>query len=225
MTNLKLYTVLSWSLFSSLFRLNIETIKRFNFRHSALFCRHVLQAECHWRVNYVYAFSPLYFFPSLSLFFLPLSPDACKRADARSCVCVCVCVCKRTCAGFVFLLNIPLMLLFIYLFLFLRRPFLCGWGCSGLGARCSECHPSARSRSDGWTGDLGCRRRISSELETRSRIFFVFKNKRRGSVTRRASSSSPTCLAEHQCASHVKQLFHLQPGGVPLLWFPNDKLL
>lgn len=45
---------------------------------------------------------------------------------------------------------------------------------------------------------------------------------RRHGVTRRASASSLPCLAEHQRASHVKQLFHLWPGGIALLWFPND---
>lgn len=45
---------------------------------------------------------------------------------------------------------------------------------------------------------------------------------RRCSVTRRASASSPPCLAEYQCASHVKQLFHLWPGGIAFLWLPND---
>lgn len=98
-----------------------QTIKRSNFHHSSLFCLDFLQAECHWRVNYVCAFSPLYFFPPPPF---SLSPDVCERANA--CLCVCVCACKRTCAGFVFLLNIPLMLLFIYLFLCLRRPFLGG---------------------------------------------------------------------------------------------------
>lgn len=96
-----------------------RTIKRSNFRHSALFCLDFLQAECHRRVNYVYAFTPLYFFPPPPF---SLSPDVCERANVR----LCVCVCKRTCAGFVFLLNIPLMLLFIYLFLCLQRPFLGG---------------------------------------------------------------------------------------------------
>lgn len=43
---------------------------------------------------------------------------------------------------------------------------------------------------------------------------------RRRSVA--ASVSSPPCLAEYQCASHVKQLFHLWPGGIVLLWFPDD---
>ena len=41
---------------------------------------------------------------------------------------------------------------------------------------------------------------------------------RRRSVTRRASASPPPCLAEYQCASHVKQLFHLWPGGIALLF-------
>lgn len=43
---------------------------------------------------------------------------------------------------------------------------------------------------------------------------------RRRSVTRRASASSPPCL--YRCASHVKQLFHLWPWNVVLLWFLSD---
>lgn len=43
---------------------------------------------------------------------------------------------------------------------------------------------------------------------------------RRRSVTGRASASSPPCL--YQCASHVKQLFHLWPWNAVLLWFLND---
>jgi len=68
-----------------------RTIKHSNFHHSALFCLDFLQAECHWRVNYVYAFSPLYFFPPPPF---SLSPDVCERANA--CLCVCVCVCLQT---------------------------------------------------------------------------------------------------------------------------------
>lgn len=62
-----------------------RTIKCSNFRHSALFCLDFLQAECHWRVNYVYVLSPLYFSPSFSL-------TGCvrERADARLCECVCL---------------------------------------------------------------------------------------------------------------------------------------
>lgn len=119
--NLKLYTVFGLIFVFKPVQREYRTIKRSNFHHSALFCLDFLQAECHWRVNYVYAFSPLYFFPPPPF---SLLPDVCERANV--CLCVCVCVCKRTCAGFVFLLNIPLMLLFIYLFLCLRRPFLGG---------------------------------------------------------------------------------------------------
>lgn len=63
-----------------------RTIKRSNFRHSALFCLDFLQAECHRRVNYVYAFTPLYFFPSASLFSLA----GCVRESQCAPLCVCL---------------------------------------------------------------------------------------------------------------------------------------
>lgn len=73
-----------------------RTIKRSNFRHSALFCLDFLQAECHRRVNYVYAFTPLYFFPPPPF---SLSPDMCERANVRLCVCLQTNVC-RLCFSF-----------------------------------------------------------------------------------------------------------------------------
>lgn len=61
------------------FLLNIEPSIALNFHHSALFCLDFLRAECHWRVNYVYAFSPLYF-----------SPPPPFSLPCRMCACVCL---------------------------------------------------------------------------------------------------------------------------------------
>lgn len=65
------------------------------FFHSALFCLGFLQARCHRRVNYMYAFSPLYFSPSVCFFSLA----GCVRESRCTPLCVYVCVCERTCAG------------------------------------------------------------------------------------------------------------------------------
>lgn len=99
------------------FQPEYQTIKHSNFCHSALFCLDFLQAECHWRVNYVYAFSPLYFFPPPPC---SLSPDVCKRANACWCECVCLQtnVC-RLCFSFEHLFDVA-----VYLFISLPAKAL-----------------------------------------------------------------------------------------------------
>lgn len=99
------------------FQPEYQTIKHSNFCHSALFCLDFLQAECHWRVNYVYAFSPLYFFPPPPF---SLSPDVCERANACWCECVCLQtnVC-RLCFSFEHLFDVA-----VYLFISLPAKAL-----------------------------------------------------------------------------------------------------
>lgn len=81
------------------------------FSHSALFCLGFLRARCHRRVNYMYAFSPLYFSPSACLFSLA----GYVRESRCTPLCVYVCVCERTCAGLVSLwTSLWCRCLFIY---------------------------------------------------------------------------------------------------------------
>lgn len=112
--NEKPETVYSFGLIF-VFQPEYRAFKHSNFCHSALFCLDFLQAECHWRVNYVYAFSPLYFsaLPPFSL-----SPDVCERANARWCVCLQTNVC-RLCFSFEHLFDVA-----VYLFISLPAKAL-----------------------------------------------------------------------------------------------------
>lgn len=192
------------------------TIKYSNFRHSALFCLDFLQAQCHWRVNYVYALSPLYFFPSTSLFSLVKCVWESQCAVVRVCVCVFVFANERVQALFFFWTSLWCCCLFIY-FSASKGPFsavraTADWARVALSA----IHQRGASLTD---EPMTSAPYSTSAWSWSCAGGFLFL--RRRSVTRRASASSPTCLAQYQCASHVKQLFHLWPGGTALLWFPS----
>ncbi len=206
-----LYTVLDLIFVFESIQREYRTIKRSNFCHSALFCLDFLQAECHWRVNYVYAFTPLYFFSPPPPF--SLSPDVCERANAR----LCVFANERVQALFFFWTSLWCCCLFIY-FSACEGPFsavraTADWARVALSA----IHQRGASLTDEPVTSAPYSTSAWSWSCARGFLFL-----RRRSVTRRASASSPPCLAEYQCASHVKQLFHLWPGGIALLWFLDD---
>lgn len=108
------------------FRALIPNHQMLQFSLSALLCLGFLRARCHRRVNYMYAFSPLYSPPPTPTPRLPfLSRRMCAREPVHAVVCLRVCLRTNVCRlGFP--LNIPLMSLFIYLFPRLWRPF---FGC------------------------------------------------------------------------------------------------
>lgn len=170
-----------------------RTIKYSNFRHSALFCLDFLQAECHWRVNYVYVLSPLYFFPPPPF---SLSPDVCERANTR--LCECVCLHERAQALFFFWTSLWCCCLFIY-FSACKGPFsavraTADWARVALSA----IHQRGASLTD---EPMTSAPYSTSAWSCSSARGFLFL--RRHSVTRRASASSPTCLAQHQCVHHM----------------------
>lgn len=145
-----------------------------------------------------------------------LSCRMCAREPMRACVCVFAN--ERVQALFFFWTSLWCCCLFIY-FSACEGPFsavraTADWARVALSAihqrgasLTDEPVTSAPYSTSAW----------SSELR-----WGIFLFLRRCSVTRRASASSPPCLAEYQCASHVKQLFHLWPGGIAFLWFPDD---
>lgn len=146
-----------------------------------------------------------------------LSRRMCAREPMRAGVCVCVFANERVQALFFFWTSLWCCCLFIY-FSACEGPFsavraTADWARVALSA----IHQRGASLTDEPVTSAPC---STSAWSWSCAGGFLFL--RRRSVTRRASASSPPCLAEYQCASHVKQRFHLWPGGTALLWFPND---
>lgn len=146
-----------------------------------------------------------------------LSRRMCAREPMRACVCVCVLANERVQALFFFWTSLWCCCLFIY-FSACEGPFsavraTADWARVALSA----IHQRGTSLTD---EPVTSAPYSTSAWSWSCAGGFLFL--RRCSVTRKASASSPPCLAEYQCASHVKQLFHLWPGGIALLWFPND---
>lgn len=142
-----------------------QTIKRSNFRQSALFCLDFLQTECHWRVNYVYA-SVLCIF-SLRLSFL--SRRMCARAGVRF---VCVFANERVQALFFFWTSLWCCCLFIY-FSACEGPFSAvratvDWACVALSA----IHQRGASLTDEPLTPLPIAHQLRAEMR---RGIFVFK--------------------------------------------------
>ena len=165
-------------------------------------------------------FQSFVFFPSTSLSLslsLSLARRMCASEPVSACVCVCVFANERVQALFFFWTSLWCCCLFIY-FPACEGPFSAvraavGWACVALSA----IHQRRASLTDDPVTPAPCGTSAPSWSRAGGVLFL-----RRCSVTRRASASSPPCLAEEPCASHVKQLFHLWPGGVALLWFPDD---
>lgn len=161
-------------------------------------------------------FQSFVFFLSASLFSLA----GCVRESQCELVCVCVClqtnVC-RLCFSFEHPFDVA-----VYLFISLPAKALSRrLGLQRIG-RALLWVPSI-SEEPLWRVNRWPRLPIAHQLEAGAALGdFLFLFLRRRGVTRRACASSPPRLAEHRCASHVKQLFHLWPGGTALLWFPND---
>lgn len=153
----------------------------------------------------------VFFSPSASLFFLA----GCVLES--QCVPVCVFANERVQALFFFWTSLWCCCLFIY-FSACEGPFsavraTADWACDALSA--------IHQRGASLTDEPVTSAPYSTSAWSWSYAWgFLFS--RRRSVTRRAFASSPTCLAEYQYASHVKQLFHLWPADIALRWFSSD---
>lgn len=145
----------------------------------------------------------------------PFSLTGCVRES--QCACVCVFANERVQALFFFWTSLWCCCLFIY-FSACEGPFsavraTADWACVALSA----IHQRGASLTD---EPVTSAPYSTSAWSWSCAGGFLFL--RRRSVTRRASASSPPCLAEYQRALHVKQLFYLWPGCIALLWFPSD---
>lgn len=181
-----------------------RTIRRCNCCRSALFCLGFLRTRCHWRVNYMCAFSPLYFFP-LRLPF-SLSRRMCAREPVRAVVCLRVCLRTNVCRlGFP--LNISLMLLFIYLFPSPVKALLRRLGLQRVAL--SAIHQRGAFLTDEPVT------LVPYSTSTWNWSFFLFLKiwfDFQGDVgaTGRAPASPPPRLVKYGCVLHVKQHFILR---------------